>query len=185
MKIEKIVCVVLIAIGAVSSSCNRNGEAARDAAVQQIQQPQNAAAAPASSPGNAQPAAAAAEPAQNAAGVWHYTCPKGCAGGAGSATACAKCGTTLAHNQAYHAGNNTTPAMPQPIKPKEGGNDHAGSVPAGFIPVESPLKNKETAQNAKGVWHYTCPSGCAGGSGLAIACPKCGKTMVHNQAYHQ
>ncbi|MEZ4934648.1 MAG: hypothetical protein R2788_21285 [Saprospiraceae bacterium] len=23
---------------------------------------------------------------------WHYTCPSGCEGGAGSATACAKCG---------------------------------------------------------------------------------------------
>lgn len=42
------------------------------------------------------------EPPQNAAGVWHYTCSNGCAGGAGSATACATCGTTLAHNPAYH-----------------------------------------------------------------------------------
>ena len=42
------------------------------------------------------------ESSQNSAGVWHYTCSQGCAGGAGSAVACASCGTTLAHNQAYH-----------------------------------------------------------------------------------
>ncbi|NNF01489.1 MAG: hypothetical protein HKN22_02295 [Bacteroidia bacterium] len=43
-----------------------------------------------------------AEPAQNAAGVWHYICSNGCAGGAGSAVACPSCGTTLIHNTAYH-----------------------------------------------------------------------------------
>lgn len=42
------------------------------------------------------------EPAQNLAGVWHYTCNNGCAGGAGSAIACTNCGSTLAHNAAYH-----------------------------------------------------------------------------------
>jgi len=42
------------------------------------------------------------EPPQNAAGVWHYVCNNGCAGGGGSATACAGCGSTLAHNSAYH-----------------------------------------------------------------------------------
>lgn len=47
-------------------------------------------------------AAQAPEPPQNAAGVWHYTCANGCAGGAGSAIACSSCGGTLAHNTAYH-----------------------------------------------------------------------------------
>lgn len=42
------------------------------------------------------------EPSQNAAGVWHYTCSQGCAGGAGSAINCSSCGTKLAHNSAYH-----------------------------------------------------------------------------------
>ncbi len=42
------------------------------------------------------------EPAQNANGVWHYICNNGCTGGAGSATACAGCGSTLVHNAAYH-----------------------------------------------------------------------------------
>lgn len=48
------------------------------------------------------PPAAGAEPPQNADGVWHYTCSAGCAGGGGSATACATCGATLVHNTAYH-----------------------------------------------------------------------------------
>lgn len=41
-------------------------------------------------------------PAMNAAGVYHYTCTNGCAGGAGSAGICPSCGGQLAHNQAYH-----------------------------------------------------------------------------------
>lgn len=42
------------------------------------------------------------EPAQNMAGVYHYTCKNGCNGGAGSASKCISCGETLEHNQAYH-----------------------------------------------------------------------------------
>ncbi len=45
---------------------------------------------------------ASPEPPQNAAGVWHYTCPSGHEGGSGSATACAECGATLVHNTVYH-----------------------------------------------------------------------------------
>ena len=41
-------------------------------------------------------------PAKNAAGVFHYTCAKGCAGGSGAAGKCASCGGELAHNAAYH-----------------------------------------------------------------------------------
>jgi hypothetical protein len=43
-----------------------------------------------------------ASPAQNDAGVYHYTCPSGCSGGAGAAGPCASCGAVLVHNQAYH-----------------------------------------------------------------------------------
>lgn len=39
----------------------------------------------------------------NANGQYHYTCTNGCAGGAGSAGNCATCGSTLAHNSAYHS----------------------------------------------------------------------------------
>lgn len=42
------------------------------------------------------------EPAQNSAGVWHYTCANGCEGGAGAQGACPKCGGQMAHNAAYH-----------------------------------------------------------------------------------
>lgn len=48
------------------------------------------------------PATGTAEPAQNAAGVWHFTCSKGCPGGAGTQGNCAKCGNPLTHNAAYH-----------------------------------------------------------------------------------
>ena len=41
--------------------------------------------------------------AQNAKGVYHFICPKGCPGGAGIAGNCPKCGTPLEHNQAFHA----------------------------------------------------------------------------------
>ena len=44
----------------------------------------------------------AQEPPQNAAGVWHYICPNGHAGGGGGATPCPECGATLVHNQDYH-----------------------------------------------------------------------------------
>lgn len=42
------------------------------------------------------------EPSQNLAGVWHYTCTKGCAGGAGAAGNCRTCNNPLSHNAAYH-----------------------------------------------------------------------------------
>ncbi len=52
--------------------------------------------------GTVTPPVSTPEPAVNAAGVYHYTCPNGHAGGGGSATPCAECGTTLVHNAAYH-----------------------------------------------------------------------------------
>lgn len=115
------------------------------------------------------PAAKPTEPPQNAKGVWHYTCPKGCAGGGGAAAPCAKCGTTLAHNATYHA------ADPAAAKPA------AGNTAATATATPKP----EPPQNAKGVWHYTCPDGCAGGGGAAAQCEKCGKTLAHNTVYHQ
>lgn len=167
---------VLVMVATLSFSCKSDGDAARDAAVQQIQ---NGQPAPADAT-TANPATQSPEPAQNAAGVWHYTCPKGCEGGGGSAVACAKCGTTLVHNAAYHPPTNGA-APAQAATPP----NHATSLPEGMTPVQNPLNKQEPAQNAKGVWHYTCPGGCAGGGGSAIACAKCGKTLAHNQAYHQ
>lgn len=151
----------------IFSACSNDGDAARDAAVESLKVGQ-----PTPGDAAATPPAATPEPAQNAAGVWHYTCPKGCEGGGGSAVACAKCGTTLAHNAAYHPPTSATQTAP------------AANAADGITPITNPTKAPEPAQNAKGVWHYTCSAGCAGGAGTAAACAKCGKTLAHNQTYH-
>jgi hypothetical protein len=132
---------------------------------------QSGAAAPAAPTDPAAPPAATNEPPQNAAGVWHYTCPKGCAGGAGAASPCAQCGTTLVHNQTYHGAGQPAAAPTT--------NPTAGTTAA------APNTKQEPPQNAKGVWHYTCPKGCAGGSGAASPCSQCGTVMTHNSVYHQ
>lgn len=111
---------------------------------------------------------AGAEPPQNALGVWHYTCPNGHEGGAGSAVACATCGATLAHNTAYHDGGATT-TSPLTADPST---------------ITPPPSTPEPPQNAAGVWHYTCPNGHEGGGGSATPCAVCGTTLAHNQAYH-
>lgn len=184
MKFRYILSMLALGAASIFTACKSDSDAVRDAAVQSAQPGQPAAGDAAAA--TTQPATPPAEPAQNAAGVWHYTCPKGCAGGAGSAAACATCGSTLAHNQAYHAGANAAPTPTQTTLPAISDKPNsATSLPPGMVPVDSPLKNTEAAQNAKGVWHYTCPGGCAGGAGLAVACTKCGKTLAHNQAYHQ
>ncbi len=110
------------------------------------------------------------EPAQNADGVWHYTCSNGCAGGAGAKGNCATCGGALAHNAAYHPQNQTNPtATPTQVTPP-------------VTPVTPP--KVEPAQNAAGVWHYTCSNGCAGGAGAKSNCGTCGGALAHNAAYH-
>lgn len=120
--------------------------------------------ASAQTPGAASPTN---EPPQNAAGVWHFICPKGCAGGAGAAVPCGQCGETLVHNQIYHGAE-----QPMNSNPAQGAN-----------PAAKP--KDEPPQNAKGVWHYTCPKGCSGGSGTASPCPRCATVMTHNPVYHQ
>lgn len=131
------------------------------------------------------PQAKPAEPAQNADGVWHYTCPKGCKGGGGAAGPCASCGATLAHNSAYHgnpAANTAQPPVQITNQPPLGSNAAAA---AGAQLQQQAGKPAEPAQNAKGVWHFTCPNGCEGGGGAVGPCGKCGGTLAHNQAYHQ
>jgi len=129
------------------------------------------------------------EPALNAAGIWHYTCPSGCEGGGATAIPCPKCGTTLAHNTAYHNNGNTTTTTTSsnPISPvlTQPSTSALTSPAVGNLPTNNPIqKAPEPAQNAAGVWHYTCPSGCAGGGGSATACATCGTTLAHNTAYH-
>ena len=99
-------------------------------------------------------------PAIQAGGaVAHYICANNCEGSGGAAAGnCPVCGNAYVHNQAFHgqpgATNATTPPPPA------------------------------SAQNAAGVFHYTCSAGCAGGSGAQGNCASCGNALVHNTAYH-
>ncbi len=161
-------------------------------------QPTEAVPSISSTDGLSAPATPPAEPPQNAQGVWHYTCPNGCAGGGGGATPCGSCGTTLVHNQAYHSGGATTTTSPVVANTAPGGkgsitnpviNNSMPNIqplaPGGVGGAPAATPTPEPPQNANGVWHYTCPNGCAGGGGSATACAGCGTTLAHNQAYHQ
>ncbi|MDX1477319.1 MAG: hypothetical protein R3301_06405 [Saprospiraceae bacterium] len=102
-----------------------------------------------------------------AGGVQHYICPNNCEGSGGpSAGTCPVCGTEYTHNQAYHSQNNAATTTP--------------TVTPGTTTPTPPA-----ATNAAGVYHYTCPSGCAGGAASAGTCATCGATLAHNPAYHQ
>jgi hypothetical protein len=106
-------------------------------------------------------------------GVQHYICPKNCAGSGGPAQAnCPTCGTAYVHNQAFHA---------QPGAPPEPASANTPIT----MPAPGADKPAEPAQNAAGVWHYTCPKGCKGGGGAATPCASCGTALAHNNAYHQ
>lgn len=108
-------------------------------------------------------------PAAATGGVEHYVCPKGCKGGGGPAQAnCPACGTAFVHNQAFHAQDPKNAASPTQMP----------------TPTPAPAGTPEPAQNAAGVWHYTCGKGCAGGAGAAGNCAKCGGPLSHNTAYH-
>jgi len=150
--------------------------------------------APAAGTNPASPAAPAAAPATvNIIGGAHYVCTlTGCAGvGASGAGSCEVCGNALAHNQGFHANDAAaTPSTaneglsPLFTNPQSGGAA-AGSTPASSNPaLTTTPSTPEPAQNANGVWHYTCSNGCAGGAGSAIACASCGSTLAHNQGYH-
>lgn len=121
----------------------------------------------------------AAPPAKASDGVvYHYACPNACGGGDGPGT-CPTCGTAYAHNQAWHDQNPAQDPVQQ--APVDIDMRNPGATPP---PVATPA-TPEPAQNAAGVWHYTCSAGCSGGAGAAGSCSKCGGSLSHNQAYHQ
>ena len=157
MKYFKILAILLLSSVISFYACNDNADAHKQEARESLEVSDSPTL-----PNTATPNPATPEPPQNAAGVWHYTCSKGCAGGAGAAGNCATCGGPLAHNSAYHANANSTPTTPSATPPAA-----------------------EPAQNAAGVWHYTCGKGCTGGAGTAGTCGTCGGTLAHNAAYHQ
>ena len=130
-------------------------------------------------------------------GVEHYICPNGHVGSGGPAAGtCSQCGATLEHNDAFHntpaasAPGSPVTAPTQQVIPQPSGAlspvfQNAGGAPGlGGIAGGGAGQLPEPAQNAAGVWHYVCPDGHPGGAGSATACSQCGKTLVHNAAYH-
>ena len=164
MQFKSVLSIAVLGCFSLFFACKNDEKAAKDVTLlTEGNTTAPEAANPAATPA---PATATPEPPQNAAGVWHYTCTKGCAGGAGAAVACATCNATLVHNPVYHG------------KPAAAG-DQAGA------PGQAPApKAAEPPQNAAGVWHFTCPKGCAGGAGAATPCATCGTKLEHNKAYH-
>ena len=165
MKFQTLLSIASLIIMGLWTSCGSEGEKDVNLASEQALTQESGPQAPVKKE-------ATPEPPQNAAGVWHYTCPKGCPGGSGSATPCSTCGTALVHNQAYHG------AVGSAANAAPANNPAQNSAPA------PGAKQPEPPQNAAGVWHYTCAKGCAGGAGSAIICPKCGNQLVHNKSYH-
>lgn len=150
---------LFFAIVALSSCKNSKSDEIRDQAKESL-----GVQAPANQP--------AGSPALTSA-VKHYTCPNNCAGSGGDAQGnCPVCGSAYVHNQAYHDQQNAaSPAV----------TTTPGAPAAPAAPAAAPAP----AQNAAGVYHYTCTKGCAGGAGAAGNCATCGAPLAHNQAYHQ
>jgi hypothetical protein len=164
MSYSKILTILLLASSIAFYGCNSNAGSASGEATDSL----TVSTTP-TMPNGENPNPATPEPAQNAEGVWHYTCAKGCVGGAGAVGICATCGGPLTHNQGYHGKAGATPTTT--------------ATPA--APAATPPPTAEPAQNAAGVWHYTCAKGCVGGAGTAGTCAKCGGALTHNQTYHQ
>lgn len=169
MKSINLLTFLILCLGLAFTSCQSSeSKKIRDEAREALPAPSatDAAVTPATPPATP-PATNPNEP--------HYKCPNNCQGGVGAtAGPCPVCGTELAHNQAYHnpppnQANPATTTTPPTITPPANTNTTQPPAPA---------------QNAAGVYHYTCSNGCAGGGASATACATCGATLVHNQAYH-
>ena len=159
MKYFKILTLVLLSSFMTFYSCNDDKKTVKEDSSKQVKVEKTQTPPTLKAP---------AEPAQNASGVWHYTCKIGCPGGAGSAVKCENCGNFLAHNTTYHGATSSTNSSPM-INPSA-----TPAAPAA----------PEPAQNSAGVWHYTCANGCSGGSGSASSCATCNGKLAHNSAYH-
>ena len=103
--------------------------------------------------------------------IQHYYCANKCEGSGGEvAGVCPTCSTPYTHNQAWH---DKDMFLNGPLNVESN------------APQSTTPRTPEPARNALGVWHYTCPNGCTGGSGTAEACKSCGSTLAHNSLYHQ
>ena len=105
--------------------------------------------------------------------VKHYVCKNKCENSGGNVPGnCPVCKNPYIHNQLYHD------------------KDFLKKGPLN-VPESSGAQNTNTnktkvspAQNAAGIYHYTCNNGCYGGSGTATNCNVCGEKLAHNAAYH-
>lgn len=106
--------------------------------------------------------------------VQHYICANKCENSGGAVAGnCATCNTPYTHNQAFH------------------NDDFLKNGPLNVPKNTQTTTNQNTntaapspAQNALGVYHYTCSNGCTGGAGEASNCKSCGSALAHNTAYH-
>ena len=106
------------------------------------------------------------------ASVKHYICANNCENsGSDVIGACPVCKNPYIHNTAFH---NQDFMKNGPLNVPTNIQAPAANTPAAPSP----------AQNAKGIYHYTCPKGCYGGSGTATQCANCGEPLAHNQEYH-
>ncbi len=171
MKSQFSLFILMIAAVSLFVSCQGDKDkSVRDAARQSL--PKTVTTPPPPPPPTANPNVPS--PTATAGGVMHYICPNNCesSGGPGAGT-CPVCGTAYTHNQAWHGQNDAASTITNTIDPTN------TTVPTQITPPAA-----EPPQNANGVWHYICPSGCTGGGGGATPCATCGTTLAHNTAYH-
>ncbi len=163
MKILSQLFVIVLLISLTISCNNTNKDSVRDDARSTLRD---------LPPGSVTPPPANPNALSTSGTVPHYICPNNCQGSGGAAAGtCPVCGSEYEHNQAYH--NQAATSSPS-INPSINLGDQTPTIST----------TPEPAQNAAGVWHYTCTAGCAGGAGAAGKCATCGGDLAHNTAYH-
>lgn len=114
-------------------------------------------------------------PIKSNVAVKHYICANNCENSGGDVEGvCATCNTPYTHNQAFHNDDllKNGPIKVQSNTPLPNTNSNTSNA----VP--------EPAQNAQGIYHYTCKNACYGGAGTPTNCSVCGETLEHNTAYH-
>ncbi|MEX1382219.1 hypothetical protein [Lutibacter sp.] len=111
----------------------------------------------------------------NKVAVKHYICLNKCENsGSDAQGVCATCNTPYTHNVAFH---NDDLLKNGPLNVPSN-----TSAPTQTNTITPPAP--AAAQNAAGVYHYTCTNGCTGGAGSVEDCKSCGTPLEHNQAFH-
>ncbi len=168
MKIYNLLFIILVGVFSTTIACKSKTD---DSANQQITTMDSSgifATQDPAAPGTPTPTTNPNEP--------HWKCPKNCKGSGGpSQGKCPVCGSEYVHNAAYHnQAPGTSPVSPIKIDPATNTT----------VPANTAVPASAAAQNEKGVYHYICSKGCAGGAGVAGNCAKCGNPLTHNQAFH-